>query len=1505
MDGNSQNNYTGGWNNNNNNIPSTNYSQGLIPHGSGPRAFTDNWHIPHQTPIYYADNQHIPHQTPTYYPDNRYIPQQAPTQFVDNRNLPHQAPTQFVDNGNLPHQTPTDNRHIPHPMPTHYADNRHMPHQTPTCYPDNRYIPHQAPTQFVDNRNLPHQTPTDNRHLPHPTPTYYADNRHIPHPTLTHYANNTHLPHPMPTHYADNTHLLHQRPEHYADKRDLPHPTPTHYADSMHLPSQMPAHYADKRHLPHQTVEHCTDNKHLPSQTPAHYADKRHLPHQTVEHCTDNKHLPSQTLAHYADERHLPHQTVEHCTDNKYLPSQMPAHYADQRHLPHQTVDCTDNKHMPHQSLVHYEDKMCLPHQKTKDLADKMHLPNQNPEDCAVNKCLPHKTPDHNADKTKLPQQTSEAYADKRKLPHQTSEHSSGKKLLPQQTPKDSADKKLLPQQTPKHYADKKLLPQQTPLPRTPKDSADKKLLPQQTPKGSADKKLLPQQTPKDSADKKLLPQQTPKDSADMKLLSQQTPKDSADKKLLPQQTPEDCANKKCLPPLLYCEICDLILNPKSLESHNKGKRHRRRLLELSEQATKHKTSSGEKIGHSRSSQISKEAYVDNKCLPHRMSENCAAKKNLTQQTPEVYADKKCLLQQTSKDFANKRPLPHQKPKADADNMCLPQQRAKDFANKRALPHQKPEAYGDNECLPHQMSEHYADKNNSSQQAPKDYANKKCLAPRIHCEICDIKFGPKDLKGHNNGKKHKKRLSKLREKSMKHNTSNGEEIRHIQSSQVNPVVQPKKVPADASKRKHGDHTGAKDCDFKVENVKNETSSFKKTRVPVEISKRKVMDNTDAKGHGFKHEIEGATGVKYMKMNDGTGRFVKSSKIEVNAVSNSVKSLVQTPEITPPSGHVASSEIATVLAERSSFELQSQHVSVSLSQESKGKKHYNFQNTTVEKNDQPQSTPVELNASTSSNVIAETEYVSSDFAVTATPQDPVASHVFTPAAAAGSSCEPKNHGDLLREVTEAKKHHEVQKCVEIVAEDKFSDSGAIVIALPQGLMTSQVLTPSPASRSRFEPPLQINSQIEVEEGTKLHEVQNHSVETNDQPHSISMEFHVTASSDINTLIEGSCSDSIAIVIAPPQSPIANEVPPPVAVIQTKMSDRKVHNEIQNHIVDSNNQQHSISRELHDIDGSMTNNQTEIVNSDSTANFFYREPLSSLLPGAAGSSFEPVESQHPAEESDIELPPPVLMEIDGALEDSVETRTEDGSSRVEMEMDVDLSPESGKTKLLKVSVCLTCGDEGFEEAIVYCSKCGDYAMHRYCLAGPVIFTDKVTWFCEDCEKMVVQADHHNSETLESEKDEVVFDPEPIADPIWSSGSLQVFNKSFDKISGLMAHLSTLACPKVLEEARHLPDVLYANLLQRSAMWPESFKKFGTNNLSIGLYFFPENESVERYYDKLVDEMISKDLAIRVMVEKTELLIFPSTLLPRQYKRFHSKYYLWGTFRRKHASSTMKDT
>lgn len=53
----------------------------------------------------------------------------------------------------------------------------------------------------------------------------------------------------------------------------------------------------------------------------------------------------------------------------------------------------------------------------------------------------------------------------------------------------------------------------------------------------------------------------------------------------------------------------------------------------------------------------------------------------------------------------------------------------------------------------------------------------------------------------------------------------------------------------------------------------------------------------------------------------------------------------------------------------------------------------------------------------------------------------------------------------------------------------------------------------------------------------------------------------------------------------------------------------------------------------------------------------------------------------------------------------------------------------------------------------------------------------------------------------------------------------------------------------------------------------------------YFY----SVERAFDKLVDDMISFDLAIRAVVENAELLVFSSTLLPIQCRSESPLYFL----------------
>ncbi|CAJ2666240.1 unnamed protein product [Trifolium pratense] len=1269
-----------------------------------------------------------------------------------------------------------------HQTPTQYADNMNLPHQTPAHYVDYKQLPHQMSTQYIDNMQLPHQMPmtyVDNRKIPHQTPMQNVDNRQLPHQMPMQNVDNKQLPHQMQMQNFDNSQLLHQMPSHMQIQ----------YVDNRQLQHQAPMQNVDNRQLPHQMVMQNFDNSHLLHQTPTQmqYVDNRQLPYQTPMQNFDNTQLLHQTPAQHVDNRPLP-------------PHQMPAQHIDKRPLP------------PHQMPVQHVDNRPLPpHQMPEQHVDNRQVPHQMPTQHVDNSQLPHHMPMQNFDNRQLLHQTPAQmqYVDNMQLsPQMPTQHVDNRPLPPHQMLAQHVDHvdnmPLPPHQMPTQHIDSRPLPPH----QMPEQHVDNWQVPHQMPTQHVDNSPLPHHMPMQNFDNRQLLHQTPAQMqyVDNMQLSPQMPTQHVDNRPLPphQMLAQHVDNRPLPPHQMPAQHID----SRPLPPHQMPEQH----------------VDNRQVPHQMPTQ-----HVDNKQLPHQMRAHFAVNRDLPQQTPEDRADKKCLPPLVHCDICDITMIPkclkehdngrrHQRlllelrqmPEGSADKKCLPQQMPNVTANKKPLPHENRECYDDGLCL-----------------TP--------LPPLAHCEICDITMIPMCLEQHYNGKKHKKVLLELRKQSTTHKTSNEEESRHIQDSQINPVVQPRKVPK-----------------FTRNHIRAMVSKGKKFLA--ERSKRKVRDNMNAKDRGFKRKIGGPTGSKYMKMNNGKRRRVKSSNPEVNALSNSVESLVELPELTPSSGCVASLKTAPIPAEETSFELRSQHVSASLSQESKGKEHHKFQNT-VEKIDQPQSTPVELSASTGSNKI---EFMSNDFAAIAPLQVPATSQVFTPPAV-GSSFKPKNHIDSEREVTEAKEHREIQ---------------------------------------------------------------NRALERSDQPDTISMEFNAPTGSDINTLMEDSCSDSGAIVIALPQSPIASQVSTPVAV----------HNEIQNHIVDSNDQQHLVSMELQDPAGSITNNQTEVLNSDSTAIEVVIQPLTSAPPDASRSCFEaptehglPTEiepevsesvayfdSQHPTEETNIELLPSLSMEIDALSEVSAETETEmeDGSSQVEVDV---VATESETTKLPQVSVCLTCGDEGFEEAIVYCNKCQDCARHRYCLDGPVVFTDEVIWFCEDCEQEVVDVDYPDEDTTNSEKGEVdsiiedcvtVVDPQPIADPIWR-GSLQVFHKSDDKTTSLMGHLSTLACLKVIEETRHLPNVLNADLLQRSAVWPASFAKFGTNNQSIGLYFFPQNERFERYYDQLVDEMISRDLAIRARVEKAELLIFPSTMLPSQYKRFQSKYYLWGVFKRKQAASTIKDS
>ncbi|THF99359.1 uncharacterized protein LOC114313045 [Camellia sinensis] len=139
------------------------------------------------------------------------------------------------------------------------------------------------------------------------------------------------------------------------------------------------------------------------------------------------------------------------------------------------------------------------------------------------------------------------------------------------------------------------------------------------------------------------------------------------------------------------------------------------------------------------------------------------------------------------------------------------------------------------------------------------------------------------------------------------------------------------------------------------------------------------------------------------------------------------------------------------------------------------------------------------------------------------------------------------------------------------------------------------------------------------------------------------------------------------------------------------------------------------------------------------------------------------------------------------------------------------------------------------------------------------------------------------------------QPIIDPIWR-GNFSIYNKDYGLLDGVVAHLSSKACPKVCEEASLLPALLRSEILPKTDVWPKSFQKSEPCDDHIGLYFFSE----DKRYESLVDDMMHQELALRAVVRNAELLVFPSTELPLLYWKFLGKYYLWGVFRPKKASS-----
>ncbi|XP_044469620.1 uncharacterized protein LOC123198887 isoform X2 [Mangifera indica] len=138
-----------------------------------------------------------------------------------------------------------------------------------------------------------------------------------------------------------------------------------------------------------------------------------------------------------------------------------------------------------------------------------------------------------------------------------------------------------------------------------------------------------------------------------------------------------------------------------------------------------------------------------------------------------------------------------------------------------------------------------------------------------------------------------------------------------------------------------------------------------------------------------------------------------------------------------------------------------------------------------------------------------------------------------------------------------------------------------------------------------------------------------------------------------------------------------------------------------------------------------------------------------------------------------------------------------------------------------------------------------------------------------------------------------PQTAIGPIWR-GCFNISDVNGQNIVGLVAHLTSRVCSKVLDAATALPELLTIEVVSKFDVWPQRFHKSPPTADAVALNFLPEYESDEKVIDGLLDRMIEQNLALKAVIKDMELLVFPSTDLPLDKWRLCRKYYLWGVFK-----------
>ncbi|GMY25853.1 hypothetical protein FCV25MIE_21095 [Fagus crenata] len=145
-------------------------------------------------------------------------------------------------------------------------------------------------------------------------------------------------------------------------------------------------------------------------------------------------------------------------------------------------------------------------------------------------------------------------------------------------------------------------------------------------------------------------------------------------------------------------------------------------------------------------------------------------------------------------------------------------------------------------------------------------------------------------------------------------------------------------------------------------------------------------------------------------------------------------------------------------------------------------------------------------------------------------------------------------------------------------------------------------------------------------------------------------------------------------------------------------------------------------------------------------------------------------------------------------------------------------------------------------------------------------------------------------------------PALEIIWM-GSFEVLDHAPDErfYDGFLAHLPVKVSRKVYEFSKKIAGVLQFQLHSRCDIWPEDFQTNFPDGNDIALYFYPGNfERSKRRYTALLKSIEQNDMALKSLMGRMELLVFPSSLLQKNSQRVDGSFFMWGIFRRSNGNT-----